>query len=254
MRKIGYRVKPQTQYLKDFVAKYALFFDTMEIKVHNDMLHTPCVEHIIHSFYDAGIENLSFHIPKKALYDKEHYNNTITFLDKFSPFCNNVLVTHLYPNMEYDGIFIKGIIGRIESEKVVLAIENVEVYENLMSYLTCIKEFVSHWNLMVCLDVGHFLYSVIKCNMSLQSVVKFFNEDVWWKEHVVEIHMHETNESQCHLNIGCGIIDYSTICQLFKCFRDSCPVILETTIEDLSIQGVKEVQKLRKELEENAYN
>lgn len=254
MRKIGYRVKPQSQYLKDFIAKYVLYFDTMEIKIHDDMLHTSCVEHIIHSSYDAGIMNLSFHIPKKALYDKEHFDNTITFLNKFSPFSNNVLVTHFYPNMENDNMYIEEIISRIKPEKVILTIENVEVFEDLMTYLTCMKEFASHWNLMICLDIGHLMYSAIQCNISLQNVVRYFSEDLWWKEHVVEIHMHETNELSCHLNIGCGIIDYSIICQLFKYFNDSCPIILETTIEDLSVQGVSEVQKLREEIGDNADN
>ena len=254
MRNFGYRVKINPNFLTEFFTFYKKCLNSLEIKLTNDMLHAPCMEHIIRISTAYEFEHLSFHAPKKAFYTESDYNLSLLFLNSNNEFSGNIFVTHFYSDIPYKTDYITSIVKNAKTQNVKVAVENVEVKINLFDYLTQLKNFVTQYNTKVCLDIGHLLYSANKCNIQNEELISFFQNDIWWFENVVEIHMHDFNNVECHLNIGNGITNFDDIIHLLAIFKASCPIILETTVSDLSTQGVHEILTLKERIHENADN
>ncbi len=254
MRNFGYRVKINPNSLTEFFTFYKKYLNSLEIKLTDDMLHTPCVEHIIKISTSYEFQHLSFHAPKKALYMEADYNLFLLFLNSNNEFNGNIFVTHFYSDIPYKKLYTTSIVKKAKEKNVRVAVENVEIENDLFAYLTQFKNFTTQYNTKVCLDIGHLLYSANKCNIQIEELINFFKNDIWWFENVIEIHMHDFNDVKCHLNIGEGITNFNDITHLLAIFETSCPIILETTIGDLSTQGVYEILTLKERIHENADN
>ena len=254
MYNLGYRVKPNLDLIIDFIKRYTAYFNTMEIKITGEMLHASCMEHIIKQSKQMGIDFLSFHIPKKTFYLENEYNSTYAFLNLVNVFCGNTLVTHFYSDIEYVETYVATICRQSIEKNAKLAVENIEIEIDIFSYLNQMKSFVMQWNLDVCLDIGHLLYSANKCNVNIKDLINYFKNDNWWMEHIIEIHIHDFDNIKCHINIGNGIANFDDVKCLLMCFKPDCTIIIETTIQDLSIQGIKEVKNLKERISGNADN
>lgn len=254
MRDYGYRVKISPNFLTDFFAFYKKHLNSLEIKLTNDMLHTSCMEHIIEASRAYEFAHLSFHAPKKAFYMEEDYNLFLYLLNSNNEFNKNIFVTHFYLNIPYKIDYITSLVKKADDKKVKIAVENVEMEDGLFNYLTQLKKFATQYNTKVCIDVGHLLYSSNKCNIQNRDLILFFEKDKWWFENIIEIHMHDFNNINCHLNIGNGITNFDDVTHLLATFKKSCPIILETTVNDLSTQGVYEILTLKERIHENADN
>ncbi len=254
MRNYGYRVKINPNFLTNFFAFYKEHLNSLEIKLTNDMLHASCMEHIIKISKTYDFAHLSFHAPKKAFYMEEDCKSFLLFLNSKNEFNENIFVTHFYLNIPYKVDYITSLVKKANERKVKLAIENVEVENGLFNYLMQLKKFAIQYNINVCIDIGHLLYSSNKCNIQNKDLILFFEKDKWWFENVIEIHMHDFNNSNCHLNIGKGITNFDDVTHLIATFETSCPIILETTVNDLSTQGVYEILTLKERIHENADN
>ena len=103
---------------------------------------------------------------------------------------------------------------------------------------------------MVCLDIGHLFYSALKSEVPLQHLIEYFAGDDWWRTNVIEFHLHDYNEERCHLNLGSGLMNWEVLRKFLKLFDDTCPIIIETTVEDLSVQGIQEVEFLKERIGE----
>ncbi len=254
MRNIGYRVKPKSDFILEFFDFYKKSFDSMEIKLNNDMLHAPCMEHIIELATPFEFRHISFHAPKKAFYTETDFNLMCLFLNSSNVFDNNFLITHFYSDISYNQNYITTILKTAKFQKVSIAVENVEVGKDLLGYLIELKNFAINYGFKICLDVGHLLFSANKCNITNACLIDFFSKDIWWFENIVEFHIHDFNDVECHLNIGSGIANFNDVTRLLAIFKSDCPIILETTISDLSIQGIAEVKILKERINESADN
>lgn len=254
VRNFGYRVKINPNFLTEFFTFYQKYLSSLEIKLTNDMLYAPCMEHIIRISTVYEFEHISFHAPKKAFYMESDYNLSLLFLNSNNEFNGNIFVIHFYSDIPYKTDYITSIVEKAKSKNVKIAVENVEIESNLLCYLTQLKNFVTQYNTKVCLDIGHLLYSANKCNIQNEELISFFQNDIWWFENVVEIHMHDFNNAECHLNIGNGLINFDDIMHLLTTFEVSCPIILETTVRDLTTQGVQEILTLKERIHENEDN
>lgn len=251
MRNFGYRVKINPNFLTEFFAFYKKYLNSLEIKLTNDMLHAQCMEHIIEISTTYGFKHLSFHAPKKAFYTELDYNLFLLFLNSNNEFNGNIFVTHFYSDIQHNAGYITSIVKKAKNKNVKVAVENVEIESNLLGYLTQLKDFATQYNTKVCLDIGHLLYSANKCNIKTKDLICFFQNDIWWFENVIEIHIHDFSNVKCHLNIGTGIANFDDIICLLTVFEASCPIIIETTVNDLSVQGVQEIQTLKERIHEN---
>lgn len=254
MRNFGYRVKINPNSLTEFFTFYKKYLNSLEIKLTNDMLYAPCMEHIIKISASYEFQHLSFHAPKKAFYMESDYNLFLLFLNSNNEFNGNILVTHFYSDIPYEKFYATSIVKKAQEKNVRVAIENVEIKNNLFTYLTQLKNFTAQYNAKICLDMGHLLYSANKCNIQSKELIDFFKNDIWWFENVIEIHMHDFNNVECHLNIGEGITNFDDITHLLAIFEASCPIILETTISDLSTQGLHEILTLKERIHKDADN
>ena len=95
------------------------------------------------------------------------------------------------------------------------------------------------------MDLGYLFYSITKSNIPAELVVEYFKKDSWWKENIVEIHVHDYTLVGCHRNIGEGLL-YKNIWHvrnLIDYVNDTVPIFFETTIQDIETQGVVEVRE-----------
>lgn len=247
MYKIGYRIKlhSQKELQEEFLARYSTLFDTFELKVTNDILCADCMENIINLTETLNIPHYSFHLFKDAMYNEQSLLKTI---DLYSSIFNCkrkenlVLVTHYISNDFLDFSNIKLL---TYLPNAYLCLENVEVYEGLFEYLENLKCAAIRLKCEICLDFGHLFFSAQKCNISLSIIMEYLEEDIWWKMHIKEIHLHDYNSEKCHLNIGQGFLDLKLVSAFVK---DEWPIILETKISDLSTEGCLELKNTKEGL------
>ena len=102
-------------------------------------------------------------------------------------------------------------------------------------------------NAKVCLDLGHLLFSIFKCGENEPQILGMIANDISWINNIVEFHLHDFDSQKCHLNICKGNMNFELIAPFINTFS-SIPIILETTIEDLSVQGVTEVKFVKEVL------
>lgn len=241
MYKIGYRIKlpAQSEMQEAFIARYSTLFDTFELKVTDDILCANSIENIISLTNSYNIPNYSFHLFKDAMYNEQSFSKTIEFLSYLSKSrlnYNTALVTHYISD---DMLNISRLSSLTSLENACLCIENIEVFEELFEYLESLKATAILLGCNVCLDIGHLCFSAVRCNIAILQVIEYLENDYWWKSNIKEIHLHDYNSEKCHLNIGKGFLNFS----YFKSFlRYEWPIILETKINDLSKEGIEELE------------
>lgn len=246
----GYRVKLNAMHMHAFVEKYATYFETLEIKVNEETVYKIGMNNMLQTLSLTGIDCYSFHLPKKTFYSLTDFNITTDALNDIWGNRKIKLVTHFYDACEVKREYVNCVLNETLRRNNILLIENVETVENLFEYLNSLKSFARHHNIQVCLDIGHLMYSAYKCQINPEDVFSFFCYDVWWVENVTEIHIHDFISEMCHLNIGSGIMNYSVVKSLIKLLKNAHTIILETSVDDLSIQGIKEVNELKGRLGE----
>jgi endonuclease IV len=126
----------------------------------------------------------------------------------------------------------------------ILTVENVEVQDVPFYYMDELQLFAMENNFKVCLDIPHLFLSVKRVGLTQRQALEYLIRDDWWKENIVELHLHDFNDKKCHLNLGEGELDFEVLKELLNYFGEECPLIVETTVQDLEIQGVSEVKKV----------
>lgn len=244
MRNIGYRIRLPTELneQKEFISRYSCYFNTFEVKVKDNIICKSCINNIVMLAKKYLITVPSFHIIKDALYNQISLEKSKIFIKNLKEVESDlpiVLVTHYLPKKVYNSEFSK----EINNSNFILALENIEVNEDILDYLDGLKYTATILGAKVCLDIGHLLFSIYKCKENETQILGKIANDTWWKENVVEIHLHDFDLQGCHLNIGKGNIDFRLIAPFINIFPD-VSIILETTIDDLSVQGIAEVEML----------
>ncbi len=248
MRNIGYRIRLPTELKKqcEFISRYAYYFDTFEVKVKDNINYTSCIENIVMLAKNYLITVPSFHLVKDMLYNQVSMEKSKVFVSNLRKLAKDmpiILVTHYIPEKEYSRVLSEN----INNTNFTLAIENIEVTENLSKYLDDLKKSAMDLNAKVCLDLGHLLFSIFKCGENEPQILGMIANDIWWINNIVEFHLHDFDSQKCHLNIGKGNMNFELIAPFINTFS-SIPIILETTIEDLSVQGVTEVKFVKEVL------
>lgn len=242
MHNIGYRIRlPSEQTLcENFIKRYSEYFKTFELKVSDDILCDSILQNIIHCTEKYNIDLWSFHIFKDALYNQESYYKTIKFcelLEKQQSISKYLLITHFINDS-------CSFVPNLEGNNYAIVLENVEVESDVIEYMTSLKQFAIKYNVKICLDLGHLLYSSQNCNIN---ILEWLLQDEWWINNIVEFHIHDYNSQKCHLNIGTGCLKTQKIDLFLRAFKQAS-LIIETKIHDLSSDGVKEKQILEEML------
>lgn len=248
MRNIGYRIRLPTKLneQEEFISRYSCYFNTFEVKVKDNIICTSCIKNIVMLTKRYLITVPSFHIIKDALYNQISLEKSKIFIKALKEIESDLpifLVTHYLPKKVYNSELSK----EINNSNFILALENIEVNEDILDYLDGLKCTAAILGAKVCLDIGHLLFSISKCKENETQILGKIANDTWWKENVVEIHLHDFDLQGCHLNIGKGNIDFRLIAPFINLFPN-VSIILETTIDDLSVQGIAEVETLIEEL------
>ncbi len=248
MRDMGYRIRLPSELTEqeEFISRYSNYFNTFEVKVKDNITSASCVQNIMTLAKKYLVTIPSFHIIKDALYNQQSLEKSKIFfqaLEKAESDLPIVLVTHYIPKKEYNSELPK----QIGNSNFILALENIEVDEDVLDYLDGLKYAATTLGAKICLDIGHLLYSVSKCEENETYILGKIANDVWWKENIVEFHLHDFDSQGCHLNIGRGNINLRLIASFINIFPNA-RIIFETTIDDLSVQGVAEVKMFEEEL------
>lgn len=248
MRDIGYRIRLPSELTEqeEFISRYSRYFNTFEVKVKDNITSTSCMHNIMALTRNYLATPPSFHIIKDALYNHQSFEKSKIFFQALREAENDlpiILVTHYLPKKMYYSELPK----HVGDSNYILALENIEVDEDISDYLYDLKCATMTLDAKVCLDLGHLLYSIFKCGENEAHVLEKISNDVWWRENIVEFHLHDFNSQGCHLNIGRGNINLRLIASFINIFPDA-RIIFETTIDDLSVQGVVEVKMLKEEL------
>lgn len=248
MRKIGYRVKLFENWADEFYKQYG--FDVVEIKVNESFFKYADFRELerLRSYLKNA---LSFHIPKKAFYEDTDFEMTQKFIQRYlNPMDDCILVTHFMYGVPYNEKYM----AKLSYSEVAwhIALENVEMCGDLLGYLASIKLLAKKYGFKVCLDVGHLFYSAFKSNVTTRELLNFFDKDAWWRANIAEFHIHDYDEERCHLNLGSGIMCWEDLVKLFNILIPFNNIgqsfIIETTVEDITLQGVHEVFFLRERI------
>ena len=248
MSNIGYCVRPKLENLGMFTVQYGKFFDTMEVKLTEELLLKAQMGMFADFCSEHGIKFLSYHLPEDALKSEEACSKSCDFMMTLRPKQVNTLVTHFYGNSFDADKLAFAISNTAKGNGLRIAIENVEFRKPLIPYLKALKEFAIQNDFLVCLDIGHLFYSALASKTNAKEVMGYLITDDWWKERVCEIHIHDYNYRRSHLNIGKGRLGTDAAKTLLQHFCDTCPIILQTTVDDLSVQGVEEAKYLRERM------
>ena len=242
MHNIGYRIRlpSEPNLCENFIKRYSEYFKTFELKVSEEILCDSILQNIIYCTEKYGISFWSFHVFKDALYNEESYYKTTKFcelLEKQKTFFKFSLITHFVDDSYY-------FIPKMQGNNYEIVLENVEVESGIIEYMTALKQFAIKYNVKICLDLGHLLYSSKNCNIN---ILEWLLQDEWWINNIVEFHIHDYNSQKCHLNIGTGLLKYQKIDLFLQNFKQPF-LIIETKIHDLSSEGVSEKQLLEEML------
>ena len=251
MRNIGYRVRIRKEWVVEFINKYATFFNIVEVKLDGEIMQDLYASDFVDFCNMRGIKRVSFHLPKRAFKDENECARICDFMMDMKLATDAILVTHFYENSVEAENYAFAISKMAKDKALTVAVENVEIRPNLFFditnpffYMDELKSFAVANNFKVCLDIAHLFFSASNAQISQEEMLEYLKRDEWWKENVVELHLHDFNAKKCHLNIGEGLLDFDVLRELLEYFGEECPVIIETTIQDLGIQGVAEVTNL----------
>lgn len=240
MRNIGYRIQlPSEQNLcENFIRRYSEYFNIFELKVSDNILCNSVLQNIINCTEKYDIADFSFHIFKDAFYNQESYCKTIRFcecLEKVKTVSKYLLITHFISDSN-------DYFPKLKGNNYEFVLENVEIETDIIEYMIKLKQFAIKYNIKICLDLGHLLYSSQNCDIN---ILEWLLKDEWWFNNIVEFHLHDYNLEKCHLNIGTGLLKTQNIASFLQPFK-RIPIIIETKIKDLSLDGVREKKVLER--------
>lgn len=241
MRNIGYRIRIKREWVVEFVTKYATLFNALEVKLSDENMQDLYPTDFVNFCNMRGVGKVSFHLPKHCFKSESECAKICDFIMDIKPATDAVLVTHFYERSVEAENFAFAVSKVAEEKRLTVAIENVEMRGNVLDYLDALKEFAIENKFKVCLDIPHLFISAHALEISQRDIFEYLKADEWWKENIVEFHLHDFNANRCHMNIGEGLLDFEVLRELLEYFDESTPIIIETTIQDLGIQGVAEV-------------
>ena len=258
MREIGYQIRIKREWVVEFINKYATLFNATEIKLDGGIMQKLYASDFVDFCNMRAIKRVSFHLPRRALKDAGECARVCDFMMDMKFATDAILVTHFYENSVEAEKYAFAISKVAKDKALTVAVENVEIradpFFNITDpffYMDELKSFAVANNFKVCLDIPHLLFSASNAKISQEEVLAYLKRDEWWKGNVVELHLHDFNTKRCHLNIGEGILDFEVLRELLDYFDVACPIIIETTIQDLGIQGTAEVNNLLERVNKN---
>lgn len=245
MKEAGYRVYFRPEWVIPFVEKYTSFFKVMQVKATQKFMDDVYLQSFASYCQKKGIEKLSFHLPEETLVDENRCERVCDFISENDENCEVTMVTSFWGNLSESDYFSYALAKVAKDRAVTIALENVKVGKNLLKYFDALKELAITHGFKVCLDLGYLFYSINKSNTPADLVVDYFKKDSWWKENIVELHMHDYTAVGCHKNIGEGLLYKSIwhVRDIIEYVDDDVPIFFETTIQDIETQGVIEVRE-----------
>lgn len=244
MRNVGYRIRIRREWVVEFIKKYATLFNTVEVKLSDGIMQDLYPSDFVDFCNMHGIKKVSFHLPKRAFKDSDECAEVCDFIMDMRVATDTTLVTHYYDSSVEAENHAFAISKAAKDKGITVAIENVEVQDVPFYYMDELQLFAMENNFKVCLDIPHLFLSVKRVGLTQRQALEYLIRDDWWKENIVELHLHDFNDKKCHLNLGEGELDFEVLKELLNYFGEECPLIIETTVQDLEIQGVSEVKKV----------
>ena len=245
MKNAGYRVYFRPEWVFSFVEKYVSFFRVMQVKATQRFMDDVYLQSFANYCKKKGIEKLSFHLPQDTLFDENRCERVCDFISENDEKCEVTMIASFWGNLAESDYFSYALAKVAKDRAVTIALENVKVGKNLLKYFDALKELAVAHGFKVSLDLGYLFYSINKSNTPADLVVDYFKKDSWWKENIVELHLHDFTAVGCHQNIGEGLLYKSIwhVRDIIEYVSDDVPLIFETNIQDIETQGVIEVRE-----------
>lgn len=245
MKDTGYRVFFRPEWGIAFVQKYSSFFKVMQIKATQRFMDDVYLQSFVNFCKRIGIKKLSFHLPEETLMDENCCERVCDFISENDANYEITMVTNFWGNLAQSDFYSYALAKAAKDRGVTIAIENVKVGKNLLKYLDALKELAIAHGFKVCLDIGYLFYSISKSNTPADLVVDYFKKDSWWKDNIIELHLHDYTAVGCHRNIGEGLLykNIWNVRDIIEYVNDDVPIFFVTTIQDLETQAVIEVRE-----------
>lgn len=251
MRKIGYRLHIRPEWVVPLIENYGKHFQTLEVKATANFIKDVYVKSFVSFCEKMGVQTLTFHLTD--VFDTEKScGATCDFLSEMEQNSSVISTTYFVGENISTEDFLHVISRTVKDNSLIFALENMPC-KKLFPYLKALKSCAMKYGFKVCIDVGTLFYSKQLSGVSYDALIEFFRNDTWWKENVVLIHFHDYNAKGCLLNLGDGQIgkNFSHVKSLLESFRESCPIIFKTPVQDFSTQGIIETKAFLELLEDS---